>query len=58
MEPDSIDHALKKISETEKNLDKLQEKQTYLETVLDALLNVKKETLLSKSFSVKKIIAS
>lgn len=58
MEPDSIDHALKKISETEKNLDKLQEKQTYLETVLDALLNVKKETLLSKSFNVKKIIAS
>ncbi len=58
MESDSIDHALKKISETEKNLDKLQEKQTYLETVLDALLNVKKETLLSKSFSVKKIVAS
>lgn len=42
MDSEVINNTLEKISETEKNLDKLCQKQTYLESMLDTLLNVKK----------------
>ena len=48
MDSEVINNALEKISETEKNLDKLCQKQTYLESMLDTLLNVKKEVIMSR----------
>jgi hypothetical protein len=48
MDSEVINNTLEKISETEKNLDKLCQKQTYLESMLDTLLNVKKEVIMSR----------
>ena len=48
MDSEVINNTLEKISETEKNLDKLCQKQTYLESMLDTLLNVKKEAIMSR----------
>ena len=56
MDSEVINNTLEKISETEKNLDKLCQKQTYLESMLDTLLNVKKEVILAKSLNSKRVL--
>ena len=48
MNSEVINNTLEKISETEKYIDKFCEKQTYLESMLDSLLNMKKESIMSR----------
>jgi len=49
-----IDNTYQKICDTDKNLEKLQERQSYLDNMLDALLGLKKENLITKQLGIKK----